>query len=110
MKKMLAVASILIVAGMLSGEAMAGQRGHGRGHHRHTHPWLQGRSCYVVHRSHRPRPVVEFGFGLPGYLGFYAGPAYIEPVPVFIGPPVWVPAHYAYRDGVRFYIQGYWSR
>ncbi|MGH9749232.1 MAG: hypothetical protein ACRD5D_07920 [Candidatus Polarisedimenticolia bacterium] len=102
MKKILAVASILIVAGMLSSEAMAGHRDHDRGRHRHSHPWLKERRCYVVHRSYRPRPIVSFGF--------HAGPAYVEPVPVFVGPPVWVPGHDATRNGVRFYIQGYWSR
>jgi hypothetical protein len=46
---------------------------------------------------------------------FAPAPVYVyDPPPYAVAPgycePVWVPGHYVYRGGARFYIAGAWSR
>ncbi len=111
MKKILVLAAAAALALAVATPAVAGHPVYYRGHsptiYRHRH----------VHHYARPRTFLSFSVGFPfyGYAAYYRpAPVYYEPYPVVVEPPychpIWIPGHYAWDDGARFYVQGHWSR
>ncbi len=125
MRKLPVTAAALALGLTIVTPALAGHRGFYRGHgvvarHRVV---LGGRVAFLAPRPHavfiapRPRLAVSFGFGVPGFYGAYYAPApayYYPPAPVVVAPaycePVWVPGHYVWDGGERFWIERHWSR
>jgi hypothetical protein len=113
MRKTLTIVAVMALGTALATPVLADHHGPYRGHH----------GCYARGGYHTayyapyPRPVYRsslyFGFGAPVYYG--PAPAYVyAPGPVMAPAygyyqPVWVPGHYGYGGGARFWISGYWS-
>jgi hypothetical protein len=117
MKRLLTILGVLAIGLTLATPVMAGHRDRSRGHHRHVrhqhHRHFVGVPAAVFHHGHRVRSSFFVGFGFPGYgyADLYApAPFYCGSPAVILPAPVWVPGHYVYEDGVRFYIAGRWSR
>ena len=112
MKKILTFAMIITLGLSLATPVLADHRDHYRGH-----PVRYSRGGYhTAYYAPYPRPRYRtrlfFGFGVPL---FAPAPVYVyDPPPYYAEPgycePVWVPGHYAYQGGARFYIAGAWSR
>lgn len=108
MKRLLTILGVLAMSLMLATPALAGHRDRSRGHSRHhVRPHHQrhfaGFHAPAFHHRHRVRPRFFGGFG-------YRSPFFCGLPAVIVSAPVWIPGHYAYDDGVRFYVRGYWSR
>ena len=112
MRKILAIAAVMALGTALATPVLADHHGPYRGH-----PGRYGHGGYhSLYYAPYPRPVYRsslyFGFGVPYYA---PAPAYVyAPAPVIVPPyacyrPVWVPGHYGYDGGARFWIAGYWS-
>jgi hypothetical protein len=126
MKRLAGAAAALALGFMIVTPALAGHHGYSRGHGVvvRDRGVYGGRFGVYASRPHavffapRPRVAVSFAFGLPGfYAGYYApAPAYYAypPAPVVVAPaycePAWVPGHYVWDGGARFWIEGHWSR
>ncbi len=123
MKTILTVSAVLAVALTLTTPAQAGPHGRYRGQKRHCH--VTGGVAYAAPAYYVAPPYIPqrvrsgfyFGFGGPGFYAGIGAPALYGPArfavapPVIVAPrPVWVPGHYAYDDGARLYVQGYWRR
>ena len=119
MKKMLTVTAILTLGLLLATPAMAGHRGHCRGHYA-GHVAVVGIQPVPVYAPVATRGaglVFSVNFPTPIYLSpapfVLAAPVYYQPAPVVIAPayrPVWVPGYRTYRDGVQVVVAGHWSR
>ena len=112
MRKMLIFATVMALGLMLATPVLADYHGHYRGH---PGRYVRGgyhSSYYAPYPRPRFRSRFFFGFGAPIYA---PAPAYYyRPAPVYAPPceypPVWVPGHYVYEGGGRFWIEGMWSR
>lgn len=122
MRRLLTILGVLVMGLTLATPALAGHRDRSRGHNsRFVSPHHQRHVVGVYGGVYRPayhyRPRLRssffFGFGIPAYAygGYYApAPYYCGHPAGFYPAPVWIPGHYVYEDGVRFYVRGYWSR
>lgn len=121
MKKLAAIGAVLVLGLALATPAMAGHRGRGGGHKILKGTFLGVRAAPIPHfRAPRLHSSISLGFGYPVYYPVHYRYHYYRPVPVYYGPPpvvvvedpcdpVWIPGHYARRDGIRFWVAGYWS-
>jgi len=115
MKKMLIVAALGILCGVLASPVLAGGYGHYRGHPCRVVRGGYHTAWYAPYPRARYHTSLYFGFGAPIYA---PAPAYYyRPAPVYAPPyvyepyaPVWVPGHYVYDGRARFWIEGSWSR
>ena len=114
MRKLMGVAAMVMLGLTLARPAEAGHFGPSRG----RHGFVGGRAAFF---RPAPRLAVSFGFGYPtyGYAPCYAPapfypPVYYQPYDAVVGPvyayPVWVPPHFSWRGGVRFFVAGHWTR
>lgn len=112
MKKILTFAMVAALGVALATPALADYRGHYRGHPARIVRGGYHSVYYAPYPRPRYRSRLFFGFGVP----FFApAPVYVyRPAPVYYPPcdypPVWVPGHYVYDGGARFWIAGSWSR
>jgi len=114
MKKILTLAVIMTLGLTLATPVLADHRDHYRGHPVHFARGGYGyRAGYFApYPRPRYRTRLFFGFGVPL---FAPAPAYVYDPPTVVWEPgccepVWVPGHYAYQGGARFFIAGAWSR
>ena len=114
MKKILVSVATLLLGVSLATPALAGHHGYYRGHG--GGGWRGHAGFYGA----RPRSYFSFGIGFPfyGYSRpcYRPAPVYYNPYPVYAPPPyygpydsVWVPGHYVFDGGVRFFVAGHWS-
>src|SRR5207249_1397450 len=112
-KKILMIAVIAVLGLVLATPVLADHRDHYRGHPVRFVRGGYHSGYYAPYPRPRYRSRLFFGFGVPL---FAPAPAYVyaPPPPCAVDPgyyePVWVPGHYAYQGGARFYIAGTWSR
>jgi hypothetical protein len=121
MRKIPGIVAVMVLGTALATPVLADHHGHYRGHSGHyVHGGYHAAyyAPYYAPHYYAPypgpayRPSLYFGFGVPYYA---PAPAYAyAPAPVVAQPygcyrPVWVPGHYAYGGGARFYVAGYWS-
>jgi hypothetical protein len=113
MKKVLMIAVVMALGLALATPVLADHRDHYRGHPARL---VRGGYHTVYYAPSYPRPKrrtsIFFGFGVPL---FAPAPVYVyQPPPIVVGPgycePVFIPGHYVYDRGGRFYVAGYWSR
>jgi hypothetical protein len=115
MNKLLAIGAVAILSLALTTPAGAGHHGYRRGHGGGS---VTHRGHVVVARPYaynywpRPRAFFSVGFGVPGY-GYYPAPVYYGPPAVAYGGSacdLWVPGHFVWDGGARFWIEGHWFR
>ena len=111
MKRLLAVLAVLALSLATVSPVAAGQFGYRGGHARIAvrggwgfHPFIARHPVF-----YRPRTFFSIGLGFPAY--YYGGPAYYPPAPAYYPAPypVWVPGHWGWDGGIRFWIGGHWS-
>jgi hypothetical protein len=113
MKKILTFLGVMALGFVLVSPALAGGRGHYRGHcGRVVHGGYHTAHYAPYYAPPRSRVSFFFGLGVPVVA---APPAYVyAPPPLVVEPvayyPVWIPGYYGYRGGTRVFIAGHWSR
>jgi len=121
MKRLLTVPIILALVLGLASPALAGHRGIYRGQRHGVAVGVLGAFHHFPAPPifHPPRIRSSFslnvGFPVVAYDSYYYPPApvYYAPAPVYYRPPcepVWIPSHYVWDEGFRFYVAGHWSR
>jgi len=114
MKKMLMLAVFTVLGLTLASPVLADHRDHYRGHPVRVVRGGYHAAYYAPYARPRYRSRFFFGFGVPLFAPV---PAYVYDAPPYgygyepgYCEPVWIPGHYAYRSGARFYVAGSWSR
>jgi hypothetical protein len=112
MKKILTFLGVMALGFVLASPALAGGRGHYRGHCGRVVHGGYHTAYYAPYAP--PRSHVSFFFGL-GVPVIAVPPAYVyAPPPLVVEPvayvPVWIPGQYRYQGGTRLFIAGHWSR
>jgi hypothetical protein len=114
MKRLLTVPIVLSLVLGLTSPVLAGHRGIYRGHRPGVAVGVRGAFHHFpappIFRPPRIRSSFSLNIGFPVYA---YDSYYYAPAPVYYRPPcepVWIPGHYVWDEGVRFYVTGHWSR